>query len=142
MTDSPNEEDVEPEGARAIAAVALAAGRSPQQAAHACGRTKRTIARWLAEPGFARLVSDMRSELVAELSGPLPATAVGGLAESLTSENPRVRLRAVHLYFEWSLRLRRAMELEADITEAGPPQGSRTDGAVEGDENQSGEATP
>lgn len=115
---------------REIAAAALAAGRSYAETAAEAGRSKRTIVRWMAEPDFARTVADLRTERVSVVTGrlaDLAPSAVDVLTEALTSEDPGVRLRAAHLTLDWSMKLRRATDLEARILEIEHRQGIRGD---------------
>ncbi len=120
------------DGSKPIAAAVLATGGSYTEAGTASGRTKRTIVRWMADPAFARLVADLRAERVSEVTGrlaELAPRAVQVLASSLDDEDPGVRLRAAHLALDWSVRLRRATDLDARILEVERRQGIRVDDA-------------
>jgi hypothetical protein len=138
--DVANEDDLDDaaeapfDGAKAIAAAVIAAGGSFTEAGTASGRTKRTMVRWMADPAFARYVADLRAERVSEVTGllaELAPRAVQVMADSLSDEDPSVRLRAAHLALDWSVRLRRATDLDARILEVERRQGIRSDTAAD-----------
>jgi hypothetical protein len=116
------------EAAKAVAAAVIAAGGSYSEAAQAAGRSKRTIVRWMADPAFARQVADLRAERLSEVAGRLAEMApraVDVLADALEDEKAWVRLRAATDVLSWSIRLRRAADLEARMLEVERRQGIR-----------------
>lgn len=121
---------------RRLAAEVLATGGSYTAAGEACGRSKRTIIRWMADADFARLVADLRAERLSEVAGrlaELAPRAVDVLAEAMNSEHAAERLRGAQLALEWSIRLRRAADLEARMLEVERRQGLRPQRDEEGD---------
>ena len=121
------------EGPRSLAAAVLAAGGSYSEAGEAAARSKRTVLRWAGDPGFARLVADLRAERLSEVTGrlaELAPRAVAVLSDALESEKASVRLRAAHLTLEWTLRLRRAADLEVRMLEVELRQGVRSPGDI------------
>ena len=126
--------------AKVVAAAVIAAGGSYTLAGDAAGKSKRTIVRWAADPAFARLVSDLRAERLSEVTGRLGETmprALDTLIECLDAESPFARIRAATAILEWTLRYRRASDLEARMLEVERRQGIRSD---EGDGGDAGEA--
>lgn len=122
---APTEADVL-EGARAAAAAVIAAGGSYREAAEVSGRSKRTIVRWAADPEFARAVGELRSERLSELTGrlgELVPRALDTIVECLDEESPFARLKAASTILEWTLRMRRASDLEVRIAEVERRQG-------------------
>jgi hypothetical protein len=97
------------------AALALAAGKTAEEAAAECSCCKRTIQRWLAEvAGFRARVQEIRTELfglavgrLSDLSGKA-ATALGQLLESDTEG---IRLQAARSILEHGPKLREATDL-------------------------------
>lgn len=133
------------DGSKAVAAAMIAAGGSYTEAGTAAGRTKRTMVRWMADPAFARLVADLRSERVSEVTGrlaELAPRAVQVLANSLDDEDPAVRLRAAHLALDWSVRLRRATDLDARILEVERRQGIRPSDDADASSDDHEDAAP
>ena len=115
--------------AKVLAAAVVAAGGSYAQAGDAAGKSKRTIVRWAADPAFARLVSDLRAERLSEVTGRLGETmprALDTLIDCLDAESPFARIRAATAILEWTLRYRRASDLEARMLEVERRQGIRT----------------
>ena len=113
---------------RRAAAEVIASGGSYTDAGEACGRSKRTIIRWMSDPDFARLVADLRAERLSEVAGrlaELAPRAVQVLADAMDSELPAERLRGAQLALEWSIRLRRAADLEVRMLEVERRQGLR-----------------
>jgi len=120
------------DSSRSLAAVVLAAGGSYEEAGAEARRSKRTIVRWMAEPAFARLVADLRAERLSVVTGRLAGSApraVDVLTQAMGDDDPSVRLRAAHLTLDWSMRLRRATDLEARVLEIERRQGIRSDEA-------------
>ena len=98
---------------------ALASGLTYSQAGEVAGCTSRTVARRMAEPTFAAVVSRARGERVAELTGQLTglgSKAIEAIGECLQSGSPAERLRAAQLPLTMVLRMRSEVELEARFT--------------------------
>lgn len=127
------------EDAKAVAAEVIAIGGSYRNAGDIVGRSKRTIVRWMADPVFARKVADLRAERLSEVTGRLAEMApraVDVLSDALEDEKAWVRLRAATDVLSWSMRLRRAADLEIRLVEVERRQGVRPAAEVdEGDES-------
>lgn len=121
--------------AKAAAAAVIAAGGSYRDGGEVAGRSKRTIVRWMADPAFARMVGDLRAERLSEVTGRLAEMApraVDVLCEALEDEKAWVRLRAASDVLSWSMRLRRAADLEARLVEVERRQGVRPTDDLDG----------
>jgi hypothetical protein len=98
----------------------LAAGGNNSDAATEAGVSRRTVARWMSDPTFAKSVSDARAEQVQALTGQLTSLADGAvlvLSEVLVEGTNPERLRAAQMILDWGTRLRRDTELEARLLE-------------------------
>lgn len=98
----------------------LAAGGDYGDAAGEAGVSRRTVARWMSDPTFARSVSGARAEHVQVVTGQLTGLAgeaVSVLTEVLANGTASEQLRAAHMVLGWSTRLRRDTELEARLLE-------------------------
>jgi hypothetical protein len=98
----------------------LAAGGNYGEAAVEGGVSRRTVARWMSDPSFARSVSEARAEHVQAVTGQLTGLAgeaVAVLADILANGTASEQLRAAHLVLDWGTRLRRDAELEARLLE-------------------------
>jgi hypothetical protein len=102
------------------AALALAAGRTQDQAARASGAGTRTIKTWVATvPAFGRRVTELRAEMTSRALGRLvdgmasAADMLGFLSRKGKSE--MVRLSAARAVLELGSRLRESVELEKRI---------------------------
>lgn len=129
------------EGAKAIAASVIAAGGSYSFAGEEAHKSKRTIVRWAAEPEFARLVADLRAERLSEVTGrlgELAPRALDTIVECLDEESPFARLKAATTILEWTLRLRRASDLEARLSQIEHRQGIRV-ADPDAESNETGE---
>ena len=127
--DKPTTADEGWSAAKLAAAQVIANGGRYADAGEVVSRDKRTVARWMADPAFARLVGDLRAERLAEITGQmteLAPQAVAVIREALQSDNPPTQLRAAQLALEWTLRLRRAGDLEVRVLEIERAQGIRT----------------
>jgi hypothetical protein len=126
------------EDAKAIAAEVIAIGGTYRNAGDIVGRSKRTIVRWMADPVFGRKVADLRAERLSEVTGrlaELAPRAVDVLSDALEDEKAWVRLRAATDVLSWSMRLRRAADLEIRMLEVERRQGIRPAADLdEGDE--------
>ncbi|MCC5952801.1 MAG: hypothetical protein JJU45_11980 [Acidimicrobiia bacterium] len=90
------------------------------QAAEAASCSRRTVARRMADPGFARWVSERRGERVNEITGALTdvaAEAVAVVRRCLDAEREADQLRAANIALTLLLRLRHETELEARVAE-------------------------
>jgi hypothetical protein len=101
------------------AALALAAGKSPQEAAAECGCAERTIRRWLAElPQMQQRKTQLQAEMVGRTLGRMTdgmACAADTLRELLDAEKDSVRLGACRALLELTVRLKESVELEARV---------------------------
>lgn len=98
--------------------VALAAGRTHEDAAREAGVSRSTVVRRLEDPQFRRDVSRRRGELVdraAGLAADKLADAVRALVGLLASPNHAVRLGACKALVGTVLQLREATELEERV---------------------------
>ena len=102
------------------AALALAAGRTQNEAARKCGAGERTIKTWVAtQPAFTRRIRELRAEMTARALGRLvdnmvsAADTLGYLSRKGKSES--VRLAAARAVLELGSRLRETVELEERI---------------------------
>lgn len=121
--------------AKAAAAAVIASGGSYREAGEVAGRSKRTIVRWSADPAFARLVADLRAERLSEVTGRLAEMApraVDVLCEAMEDDKAWVRLRAAGDVLSWSMRLRRAADLETRLVEVERRQGVRPTDDIDG----------
>jgi hypothetical protein len=93
---------------------ALAAGSSVEQAAEAAAVSVRTAYRRLAEPAFARRLTQARDELISSALGELvgcASEAVATLRTLLQANDERVRLGAARSTLDQLLRLRETLTL-------------------------------
>jgi hypothetical protein len=103
-----------------ILIVALAAGRSDEEAAALADCSAQTVRRRREEPAFARQVSIRRADQVAALTGRLLThshRAVEAIAAALDDDDPRIRLQAARLLLSTADRLRRSTEVDDQIAE-------------------------
>ncbi len=112
------------------AALALAAGRTQEEAARESGAATRTIKTWLHDlPAFGRRVQQLRGEMTSRALGRLvdnmasAAETLGYLSRKGKSE--MVRLGAARAILELGSRLRESIELEERITALESRQGQR-----------------
>lgn len=99
---------------------ALAAGRSYAEAGGLAGVSGRTVARRMADVGFARLVADRRGEQVVAIAGrisSLSSEAVDAIRDCLSDTSASTRLAAAKLLLEWSLKFRRGEDLTLAVVE-------------------------
>ena len=113
-----------------LAALALAAGRTQDEAAQESGSGTRTIKTWLAtHPDFSRRIQELRQEMTARALGKLvdgmvsAADTLGFLCRKGKSE--MVRLSAARAILELGTKLRESIELEERISELEGRQGRR-----------------
>ena len=103
-----------------ILVAALAGGRSYAEAGELAGISGRTVARRMADVGFARLVADRRGEQVTAIAGrisSLSGEAVDAIHECLSDPSAGTRLAAARLLLEWSLKFRRGEDLTLAVAE-------------------------
>ena len=103
------------------AALALAAGRTQEEAAHQSGAGTRTIKTWIADDsGFVQRIRDLRGEMTSRALGKLidgmvsAADTLGYLSRKGKSE--MVRLSAARSILELSVRLQETVELQERIS--------------------------
>ncbi|HJZ58391.1 MAG TPA: hypothetical protein VKE74_25845 [Gemmataceae bacterium] len=104
--------------ARELVALALAAGKTQQEAAARGQVNQRTVRRWLSEPAFRARVSELRSEMIAEASGRLTGAmseAADELRALLANKKPDVRLRAAVKVIELATKTAEIVDLEIRI---------------------------
>jgi hypothetical protein len=116
----------------------LAAGGNYGEAAEAGDVGRRTVARWMSDPVFARSVSEARAEQVQAATGKLTGLAdeaVGVLVQTMAEGTVTERLRAAQMVLEWGTRLRRDTDLEARLLEVESRLGLQED---DGDDTRDG----
>jgi hypothetical protein len=103
---------------RDLAAVALAAGKTFDEAATAAGVTERTIHNWSTDEEFRDRVSELRREMVGRACGEL-AEAMGAAAKKLRelvgSTEERIALRAASAVIRHSLQVTELVELQERV---------------------------
>jgi hypothetical protein len=99
-------------GKKAAAVLHLASGMSNESAAAAVKVSPRTIQRWKLAPDFVAELKALRAQLrgdaserVLDMMARLLAPSADVLAQSLKSQNERVKLGAVEAIFAWYSRL-------------------------------------
>jgi hypothetical protein len=104
------------------AALALAAGRTIDQAAKMSGAGARTIRTWLHDqPAFRWRIQELRAEMTSQALGRLVDT-MAGAADTLShlsrkAKSEMVRLSAARAILELGPKLRENIELEQRITQ-------------------------
>ncbi|HEV3298216.1 MAG TPA: hypothetical protein VG055_01150 [Planctomycetaceae bacterium] len=102
------------------AAIALASGRTIEQAARASNAGTRTLKTWLHDqPAFASRVTELRGEMTSRALGRL-VDAMASAAETLghlsrKGKSEMVRLSAARAVLELGTKLRESVELEERI---------------------------
>lgn len=97
------------------AALAVARGATPNQAAAESGASVRSIVRWNNEPEFQTRVREIRRELLDNVLGALSdagVEAVTALRASLTADSDAVRVRAAQAILTNVVSLRAALDVE------------------------------
>lgn len=108
----------------------LVAGGDYGDAATEAGVGRRTVARWMSDPVFARSVSDARAEQVQAVTGRLTGLADGAvlaLSELLVEGTGPERLRAAQMILDWGSRLRRDADFEVRLLDIEARLGLRDD---------------
>lgn len=98
----------------------LAAGMSYAEVADLANCSARTVARRMADPGFARRVSERRGERVSAITGQLTDVgleAVGVIQNCLHERSYVARLRAANMALTLLMRFRHETELERRVAE-------------------------
>jgi hypothetical protein len=102
------------------AALALAAGRTQDEAARTCGAGTRTIKTWLHDrPAFARRIQELRAQMTSQALGRLVDSMVNAAKTlaylSRKGKSEMVRLSAARAVLELGHKLRESVELEERI---------------------------
>lgn len=100
-------------------ALALATGRTVEEAALQAGVAQRTAYRRLADPDFRQHVAELRTEMVGRALGKMAdamTEAADTLRELLTAEADTVKLGASRSILELGTKLREGVELEERLT--------------------------
>jgi hypothetical protein len=108
--------------------VALAAGAPVEQAAQAAGVSTRTAYRRLADPAFARRLTQARDALITAALGELvesASEAVQTLRALLSARDERVRLGAAKATLEQLIRLRESLTLSQRLAALERAHGAR-----------------
>jgi hypothetical protein len=98
----------------------LAAGMSYAEAGDVANGSARTVARRMADPQFARRVSERRGERVNAITGQLTdvaVEAVGVIQSCFFAESDADRLRAANMALTLLMRFRHETELEGRVAE-------------------------
>lgn len=110
MSPRARQDDQQQEGRRELAALAIARGRTLEEASAEAHVTKRTVQRWRSDPAFIVMVDAVRADLYREAAGALAAVARGmaGVLASIAADTnvpPAVRVRAAAAALDQSVRL-------------------------------------
>lgn len=100
--------------------VGLAAGRPLVDVAAEAGISTRTVQRRMAKPEFQRKVSDLRGQMMQDLSGRLSqisGIAMERLQSLLEADSENVRLGAARSILDQTLRVREAVDFEGRLKE-------------------------
>ncbi len=93
----------------------LAQGETQSEAARQAGYSRRTVHRWLTDPKFRDAVRHARDAMTESATGRLSATldtAAKTLSDLLGNESPAIRLAAVRIAFDASIRFREVAEFQ------------------------------
>lgn len=100
--------------------VGLAAGRPLADVAAEAGVSARTVQRRMVKPEFQRKVSDLRGQMMKDLSGRLSqisGKAMERLQSLLEADSENVRLGAARSILDQTLRVREAVDFEGRLKE-------------------------
>ena len=103
---------------RTLLALALASGTPIGEAAEQAGVCRKTVERWLAKPGFRRLVSRIRGQMLAAALGCMTDSmtrAARTVAALLDAPEAHVRLRAARTLMSFGLRFRESVDVTDHI---------------------------
>jgi hypothetical protein len=103
-----------------LLAAELAAGKSAATSARELDLSKSTVMRRLRDPGFRKLVTELRGEMLSDVLGRMTDKMIGGvemLDVLLKDEDPGIRLRAFRALMTFGLRLRDSVDFENRISE-------------------------
>lgn len=106
--------------ADAVLLAAIAGGATVRDAAEKAGVGERTATRRMADPTFRREVMRLRGEMVNRAMGKLSdamTAAADCLTALLTGDSEAVRLGAAKTILEETVKLRTAVEVEAQLVE-------------------------
>lgn len=113
-----------PSGKRAnvdsLLIVGMATGRPLADVAAEAGVSQRTVQRRMAKPEFQRKVSDLRWQMMKDLSGRLSQVsgkAMERLQSLLEADSENVRLGAARSILDQTLRVREAVDFEGRLQE-------------------------
>lgn len=110
-------QNVPPTG-KTEAVTALATGHTITEAAEAAGVDRRTVHRWLNEPGFRTEVTQRRGQILDHVVGGIIAAAteaVATLRRALNDESSAVQVRAARELLSALISVRESADLEARI---------------------------
>ena len=99
----------------ALLIVGMATGRPIADVAAEAGVSERTVQRRMAKPEFQRKVSDLRWQMMKDLSGRLSQVsgkAMERLQSLLEADSENVRLGAARSILDQTLRVREAVDFE------------------------------
>ncbi len=127
MTDSAIDNDA-PDPATDAMALALASGRTIQEAADAGSVSPRTVYRRLTEAPFQKRVAELRAQMISRAVGRLAEFAIDAVEVMHQlmkgAESEQVRLGAARSLLECGTRLREASELESRLLALEAAQGA------------------
>lgn len=106
--------------ADALLIVGMATGRPLADVAAEAGVSERTVQRRMAKPEFQRKVSDLRWQMMKDLSGRLSQVsgkAMERLQSLLEADSENVRLGAARSILDQTLRVREAVDFEGRLQE-------------------------
>lgn len=104
--------------ADALLIVGMATGRPLADVAAEAGVSERTVQRRMAKPEFQRKVSDLRCQMMKDLSGRLSQVsgkAMERLQSLLEADSENVRLGAARSILDQTLRVREAVDFEGRL---------------------------
>jgi hypothetical protein len=101
---------------------ALACGASVENAARKSGVSERTVYRRLAEPAFARQLSQLRADMVQRTAGLLTGAGLGSVKTLVDLQqdvavSAAVRRRSARDILELGIKLRESAELEQRVAD-------------------------
>lgn len=102
----------------ALLIVGMATGRPLADVAAEAGVSERTVQRRMAKPEFQRKVSDLRWQMMKDLSGRLSQVsgkAMERLQSLLEADSENVRLGAARSILDQTLRVREAVDFEGRL---------------------------
>lgn len=97
-----------------LLSIALATGQNITQAGQESGLGRTTVYRKLANPKFRRRVARLRQQFISEALGRLTdqmCSAADRLVETMSDDDPRLRLRAARTLIMMAVKLRDSVDL-------------------------------